>query len=104
MRVSTRRCTTPRILQTFSQEIRLASLEEGPFQWVAGVFYQQYDRKYGQNLPTPGYERPDRGLIGADQRDFNAPPDTPFFSDLTLRLRTVRVFGEATYRSARTGR
>ena len=43
-------------LQAFSQEIRLASTEEGPFQWVAGVFYQQYDREYGQNLPTPGYD------------------------------------------------
>ena len=67
-------------LQTFSQEIRLASTEEGPFQWVAGVFYQQYDREYGQNLPTPGYDALTQDLIGADSSDFNAPPDTPFFS------------------------
>src|SRR4030095_5950499 len=60
-------------LQTFSQEIRLASTEEGPFQWLAGVFYQQYDREYGQNLPTPGYDALTQALVGADSADFNAP-------------------------------
>ena len=85
-------------LQTFSQEIRLASLEEGPFQWVAGVFYQQYDRKYGQNLPTPGYDALTEALIGANSADFNAPPDTPFFSDLSYDFKQFAVFGEATYR------
>jgi len=85
-------------LQTFSQEIRLASTEEGPFQWVTGVFYQQYDREYGQNLPTPGYDALTQDLIGADSSDFNAPPDTPFFSDLTYDFEQFAVFGEATYR------
>ena len=85
-------------LQTFSQEIRLASTEEGPFQWVAGVFYQQYDREYGQNLPTPGYDALTQALVGADSSDFNAPPDTPFFSDLTYDFEQFAVFGEATYR------
>ena len=84
-------------LQTFSQEIRLASLEEGPFQWVAGVFYQQYDRKYGQNLPTPGY---DAFLTahGVTNPQRGAPPDTPFFSDLSYDFEQFAVFGEATYR------
>jgi len=84
-------------LQTFSQEIRLASLEEGPFQWVAGVFYQQYDRKYGQNLPTPGY---DAFLLsaGVTNPQRGAPPDTPFFSDLSYDFEQFAVFGEATYR------
>ena len=84
-------------LQTFSQEIRLASTEEGPFQWVAGVFYQQYDREYGQNLPTPGY---DAFLTahGVTNPQRGAPPDTPFFSDLTYDFEQFAVFGEATYR------
>ena len=85
-------------LQTFSQEIRLASTEEGPFQWVAGAFYQQYDRKYGQNLPTPGYDALTQDLIGADSSDFNSPPDTPFFSDLSYDFEQFALFGEATYR------
>jgi outer membrane receptor protein involved in Fe transport len=85
-------------LKTFSQEIRLASIEEGPFQWVGGVFYQQYDKEYGQNLPTPGYDALSMSLIGLDSSDFNAPPDTPFFSDLSYDFSQFAVFGEATYR------
>ncbi len=85
-------------LQTFSQEIRLGSSGEGPFQWIAGVFYQQYDREYGQNLPTPGYDALTQSLLGVDSSDFNAPPDTPFFSDLNYDFEQFAVFGEATYR------
>jgi len=85
-------------LQTFSQEVRLGSNGEGPFQWIAGAFYQQYDRKYGQNLPTPGYDALTQSLIGADSADFNSPPDTPFFSDLSYDFSQFAVFGEATYR------
>jgi iron complex outermembrane receptor protein len=85
-------------LKTFSQEIRLGSIGEGPFQWLTGVFYQQYDREYGQNLPTPGYDALTESLIGADSADFNAPPNTPFFSDLNYDFSQFAVFGEATYR------
>jgi outer membrane receptor protein involved in Fe transport len=85
-------------LTTFSQEVRLASTEEGPFQWVAGVFYQQYDKEFGQNLPTPGYDALTQSLVGADSSDFNAPPDTPFYSDLSYDFSQFAVFGEATYR------
>jgi iron complex outermembrane receptor protein len=85
-------------LQVFSQELRLASTGEGPFQWLAGVFYQQYDREYGQNLPTPGYDALTQALLGVDSSDFNAPPDTPYFSDLTYDFKQFALFGEATYR------
>jgi len=85
-------------LQVLSQEIRFASLGEGAFQWVAGVFYQQYDREYGQNLPTPGYDALTQSLVGADSSDFGSPPDTPFFSDLNYDFEQFGVFGEATYR------
>jgi len=85
-------------LQVLSQEIRFASTGEGPFQWVAGVFYQQYDREYGQNLPTPGYDALTQSLVGADSSDFGSPPDTPFFSDLNYDFQQFGVFGEATYR------
>ena len=30
---------------------------EGPFQWLVGAFYQDVDRQYGQNLPTPATTR-----------------------------------------------
>ena len=46
-----------------------------------------------------GLRRADQDLIGADSADFNAPPDTPFYSrsDATTSS-SSRVFGEATYR------
>jgi iron complex outermembrane recepter protein len=40
-------------LSAFSQEVRLASDGGGAFEWLVGAFYQQIDRDYGQNLPTP---------------------------------------------------
>jgi iron complex outermembrane receptor protein len=85
-------------LSVFSQEVRLASTGEGPFQWLVGAFYQQSDRDYGQTLPTPGYDALTQALIGLDSSDFNAPPDTPFYSRLTYDFQQFALFGEATYR------
>jgi iron complex outermembrane receptor protein len=85
-------------LQVFSQEVRLASTGEGAFQWLVGAFYQQSDRKYGQTLPTPGYDALTQDLIGADSSDFNAPPDTPFYSRLSYDFQQFALFGEATFR------
>jgi iron complex outermembrane receptor protein len=84
-------------LQTFSQEIRLGSSGEGPFQWLAGVFYQQFDRDYGQRLPTQGYDALLTSL-GVANPQRGAPPDTPFYSDLSYDFEQFAVFGEATYR------
>jgi iron complex outermembrane receptor protein len=83
-------------LQAISQELRLGSSGEGAFQWLVGGFYQQVDRDYGQNLPTPGY---DAFLIRVGippSSAFNAPPDTPFFSDLTYDFEQFALFGEGT--------
>jgi iron complex outermembrane receptor protein len=87
-------------LTVFSQEIRLASTGEGAFQWLVGAFYQQVDREYGQNLPTPGYDALTLSLsaVGHDSAFYNAPPDTPYFSDLNYDFSQFAVFGEATYR------
>jgi iron complex outermembrane receptor protein len=85
------------VLDSVSQELRLASDGEGALQWVVGAFYQQTDRDYGQNLPTPGY---DAFLISQGippSSGFNAPPDTPFFSDLTYDFQQLAVFGEGTF-------
>ena len=81
-------------LSVWSQEIRLASTGEGPFQWLTGAFYQKSKRKYGQNLPTAGYD----ALIGAPSSDFSAPADNPFFSRMSYDFKQFAVFGEATYR------
>jgi iron complex outermembrane receptor protein len=81
-------------LQVFSQEFRLASTGEGPFQWLAGVFYQEMERDYGQTLPTPGYD----AFIGAPSSVAFAPADTPFYSRISYEFEQLAAFGEATYR------
>jgi len=87
-------------LKSWSQELRLASSGEGPFQWLAGAYYQKTKRQYGQDLPTPGYDALTQVLLHPPKTsaDFNAPPDTPFFSDLHYDFKQFAAFGEATYR------
>lgn len=85
-------------LKAWSQELRLASDSGGGFEWLVGAFYQKIDRDYGQNLPTPGY---DAFLVrvGRPTSDFyNAPPDTPYFSDLSYNFKQFAAFGEGTWR------
>ena len=84
-------------LQAFSQELRLSSNGNGAWQWLVGAFYQEVDRNYGQDLPTPGYDAITLRLIGLDSADFGSPPDTPFYSDLTYDFKQFAVFGEASY-------
>ncbi len=85
-------------LKTFSQEVRLASDGGDAFEWLVGAFYQDIDREYGQNLPTPGYDAflTARGL--PPSAAFNAPPDTPYFSDVPFTFKQFALFGEGTYR------
>jgi iron complex outermembrane recepter protein len=78
-------------LQVFSQELRLGSSGEGPFQWVVGAFYQQADRDYAQTLPTPGYDE----VLSPPP---TAQPDTPYYSRLTYDFSQFAAFGEATWR------
>jgi iron complex outermembrane receptor protein len=85
-------------LQAISQELRLSSGGDGAFQWLVGAFYQQVDRDYGQNLPTPGYDAFLTRVGIPTNPMFGAPVDTPFFSDLTYDFEQLALFGEATYR------
>jgi iron complex outermembrane recepter protein len=78
-------------MQVFSQELRLASTGEGPFQWLVGAFYQTADRDYAQTLPTPGYD----AIL---PRGTGAPVDTPYYSRLSYDFSQFAAFGEATYR------
>jgi iron complex outermembrane receptor protein len=98
------RLTSPLIdrtkLKVFSQELRVASTGENTVDWLVGGFYQDVDRRYGQDLPTPGY---DAFLVSVeippntDPVFGPAPADTPFFSDLTYKLKQYGLFGEATW-------
>jgi iron complex outermembrane receptor protein len=78
-------------LKTWSQELRLASVGEGPFQWLVGAFYNEAKRDYAQTLATPGYD-------AVLRRGTGAPIDTPYFSRLSYDFSQFAAFGEATYR------
>ncbi len=84
-------------LHAFSQELRASSGPTGRFQWVVGAFYQSLGRRYGQRLPTPGYDDITRRLFNTDSAANGAPPDNPFFSSLRYDFRQFALFGEGTY-------
>jgi iron complex outermembrane receptor protein len=84
-------------LQVFSQELRLASGSKENYQWVVGGFYQDVDRHYGQSLPTPGYDAITQRLRGLVSAQLNAPPDTPYYSNLSYSLKQYAFFGEGTW-------
>jgi iron complex outermembrane receptor protein len=83
-------------LEAFSQEVRLASDGGGSFEWLIGAFYQDIDRDYGQNLPTPGYDALLVRLGLPPSSGFNAPPDTPYFSNVPYSFNQFALFGEGT--------
>jgi len=88
-------------VEQFTQELRLSSNGDGPFQWVIGGFYSNTDRFYQQFLPTPGYDaaydaanNPGDSLIA---RRGVGPADSPFFSELPYSLEQYAAFAEVTY-------
>ncbi|MGH8239344.1 MAG: TonB-dependent receptor, partial [Steroidobacteraceae bacterium] len=87
-------------LEAFSQEFRIASNGSSTFQWLFGTFFEDVDRKYGQTLPTPGYDAITERLFGVSSEELLAPPDTPFYSRLSYNLQQFAVFGEGTWHFA----
>lgn len=85
-------------LEALSQEVRLASDSGGAFEWLVGAFYQDVDRKYGQDLPTPGYDAMLVRVGEPPSTAFGAPPDNPYFSRLEYDFSQFALFGEGTLR------
>jgi iron complex outermembrane receptor protein len=87
-------------LQTFTQELRLASDSDGPFQWLIGAFYSEVDRFYTQRLPTPGYDAFTDARFGAGTSVAVAngfPLNSPYNADLPYDIKQKAVFGEASF-------
>jgi iron complex outermembrane receptor protein len=87
-------------LETFTQELRLSSDYDGPFQWLLGAFYSDVQRDYRQRLPTPGYDAFTDATLGAGTSAAVAngfPANSPFNSDLPFDIKQFAVFGEASY-------
>ena len=113
-------------LKSWTQEVRLSSTGEGPFQWLVGGFYSKVDRVYTQRLPTPGSDAfgqlflnaicvpddPTTILVNeaascadpvlvipvqiAATRN-GFPADSPYNADLPYDIKQKAVFGEASY-------
>ena len=112
-------------LKTWTQEIRVASTGDGPFQWLIGGFYSDVERVYTQRLPTPGADvfsqmflnatcvadnpvtpinegagclDPVLGIPVPVELTFNGfPADSPYNADLPYDIKQLAAFGEATY-------
>ena len=88
-------------LQQFTQELRLGSTGDGPFQWVFGGFYSEVDRVYDQRLPTPGYDAFTDATLGAGTSAAVAngfPLNSPYNASLPYNIKQKALFGEASYR------
>ncbi|HEX8224894.1 MAG TPA: TonB-dependent receptor [Allosphingosinicella sp.] len=87
-------------LTTWTQELRLSSSGDGPFQWLIGAFYSDVDRKYTQRLPTPGYDVHVNARFGAGTAAAVAngfPLNSPYNADLPYDIQQLALFGEASY-------
>lgn len=82
-------------VKVFTQEGRLASNSDGPFQWVAGAFYSKIKRKYGQTLNVDGFE----SLTGIDSNGAGAQNglDELYWSRIPYDFKQFAVFGEGSY-------
>jgi iron complex outermembrane receptor protein len=87
-------------VEQISQEVRFASDNDSPFQWVVGGYYSSVERRYKQRLPTPGYDAFTDATLGAGTSAAVAngfPVDSPFNSDLDYDIEQFAAFGEASY-------
>ena len=80
-------------VEVLTQEIRLASDTDSTFQWVAGLFYSDIERRYAQSLDVAGFEDA-TGIPTAGPR---AGKDILFFSDIPYDFKQIAVFGEGTW-------
>jgi iron complex outermembrane receptor protein len=81
--------TTAKVL---TQELRLSG-DRGDVNWVAGVFYSDIERDYGQSLLVDGFQT----LSGIPTVGLRAQRDVLFFSDLDYNFDQLAVFGEVTW-------
>ncbi|HCF25288.1 MULTISPECIES: TonB-dependent receptor [unclassified Novosphingobium] len=88
-------------LQQWTQEIRIGSTGNAPFQWVIGGFYSNVNRTYAQRLPTPGYDAFVDAALGAGTSTAVAngfPLNSPYNADLPYDIEQFALFGEASIR------
>jgi len=88
-------------LKTLTQELRVTSTGDGPFQWLVGGFYSDVERVYAQRLPTPNYSGYVDATLGAGTSAAVANGftnlDSPYNADIPYDINQLAAFGEASY-------
>ena len=81
--------------ETLTQEVRLVSRNDGPFDWIAGGFYSTFELDLQSKEFTPGYD-----LFAVNNFGGVGPrPDAlEYFSVDLQELTETALFGELTYR------
>jgi len=78
----------------FTEEVRVSSNASQRVPWIAGVFYAQNKRHYGQTLRVTGFT----ALSGIPTEGTKiAETDELYKSDLQYKLNQFAIFGEGTY-------
>jgi iron complex outermembrane receptor protein len=80
----------------WTQEIRLSG-ESGAINWVAGLFYSDFDRDYGQNLLVSGFDAQFCDVPGCTEGSVIAPVDGLFWSALSYDFKQLALFGEVSW-------
>ncbi len=80
-------------VKSFTQEIRLANNDDGPFAWVIGGFYSDVKRDYSQILDVRGFE----ALTGIPTAGPAAPRDALYYSVVPYDQNQYALFGEGTW-------
>ncbi|MGB3724514.1 MAG: TonB-dependent receptor [Glaciecola sp.] len=81
-------------------ELRAASNQDGPLQWIVGAFSSNTERTYSQRLPTPGYDAATDAALGAGTAAAVANgymANSPYNADLPYDLEQLAIFGEVNY-------
>ncbi|VAV99439.1 TonB-dependent receptor [hydrothermal vent metagenome] len=79
----------------FVQEVRLASDNEGPFNYVAGVYYQDQDKRSTQQSFLRGFKEYVNELFGFSS--FLNPSNQDFDYNGLTNAKELAFFGEITY-------
>ena len=80
--------------ETFNQEFRLVSTGTGPFQWIAGAFFNQFDNDNSSSEFTPFY---DQYLIGIGVGTQPRPDSLEYYAVGSTKLIEKAVYGELSY-------
>jgi outer membrane receptor protein involved in Fe transport len=74
--------------ERLNQELRLVSKHGGPFSWIVGAFYNEFDSWGSSSEFTPGY---------AQFAGFNRPDNLEYFSQDRTNLVETAIYGEVAY-------